>query len=96
MPQQRKFVGQQTSIANEIKRNLRNYSDAQLLAELLQNADDAKAGRVAFMLDERTHGTVNLGGLGPKVGGERASKAAAVASKSGRGFVLRFGPLGIS
>ena len=27
-----------------------------LLGELLQNADDAEASRVAFMLDERTHG----------------------------------------
>ena len=63
----RRFVGQQTSIANEIKRNLRNYTDAQLLSELLQNADDAKASRVAFMLDERHHGTARLGGLGSRV-----------------------------
>ena len=61
----RRYVGQQTSIANEIKRNLRNYSDAQLLTELLQNADDAKASRVAFMIDERQHGTAKLGDLGP-------------------------------
>mmetsp|Transcript_33722 Transcript_33722/g.61652 ORF Transcript_33722/g.61652 Transcript_33722/m.61652 type:complete len:365 (+) Transcript_33722:63-1157(+) len=63
----RKFVGQQTSIAQEIKRNLRNYSDAQLLAELLQNADDAGATRVSFMLDERTHPSSTLGGLGAAV-----------------------------
>lgn len=30
----RKWVGQQTSISQEIKRNLRNYSDAQVLAEV--------------------------------------------------------------
>ena len=60
-------MGQQTSIANEIRRNLRNYSDAQVIAELLQNADDAKASRVAFLLDERQHGTAALGVLGPNV-----------------------------
>ena len=65
----RRYVGQQTSIANEIKRNLRNYSDAQLLTELLQNADDAKASRVAFMIDERQHGTAKLGDLGPRMAG---------------------------
>jgi len=49
--------------------NLRNYSDAQVLAELLQNADDAGAGRVAFVLDERRHPEAALGGLGPNVSG---------------------------
>jgi hypothetical protein len=47
--------------------NLRNYSDAQLLAELLQNADDAGATRVSFMLDERVHPSSSLGGLGSAV-----------------------------
>jgi hypothetical protein len=38
-------------------RKFRNYSDAQVLAEpqLPQNADDAGASHVAFMLDERAH-----------------------------------------
>ena len=30
----------------------------------MQNADDAGATRVAFILDERTHGAARLGGLG--------------------------------
>jgi len=38
-----------------------------VLWQLLQNADDAGATRVAFMLDERHHGTERLGDLGPEV-----------------------------
>lgn len=59
---QREFAGQQTSIANEIKRNLENYADTQLFTELAQNADDAGATRVAFMLDHRIHGTEKVYG----------------------------------
>jgi sacsin len=50
------FEGQKTSIAQEIKRNLSNYADTQLLIELAQNADDAGATRVTFLLDHRQHG----------------------------------------
>jgi len=53
-------LGQQTSIAQEIARNLDNYGDNQILDELLQNADDASAGRCAFLLDRRTHPTTHL------------------------------------
>jgi hypothetical protein len=35
----RKWVGQQTSISQAIKRNLRNYSDAQVLAEVKGRTD---------------------------------------------------------
>jgi sacsin len=59
---QRVFAGQQTTIANEIRRNLDNYADTQLLEELTQNADDAGATRVAFMLDQRTHATKKVYG----------------------------------
>lgn len=44
-----------------------NYADTQLFTELAQNADDAGAKRVAFMLDHRTHGTEKV------YGGEMAS-----------------------
>lgn len=33
----REFRGQTTSIANEIRRNLDSYTDAQILHELIQN-----------------------------------------------------------
>ena len=51
------FAGQQTTIANEIRRNLDSYADTQLLEELTHNADDAGATRAAFMLDQRAHAT---------------------------------------
>lgn len=56
----REACGQSTSISNEIRRNLDNYTSNQILGELLQNADDAGAERVAFMLDKRTHGSTRL------------------------------------
>eukprot|EP00041_Stephanoeca_diplocostata_P038747 m.1548887 g.1548887 ORF g.1548887 m.1548887 type:complete len:221 (-) comp25264_c0_seq19:8803-9465(-) len=56
----REACGQSTSIANEIRRNLDNYTSNQILGELLQNADDAGADRVAFLLDKRTHGATRL------------------------------------
>ncbi|EGD75783.1 hypothetical protein PTSG_07901 [Salpingoeca rosetta] len=56
----RRFFGQYTTIANEIARNLDAYADHQTLAELTQNADDAGARRVGFMLDARSHGTEKL------------------------------------
>jgi hypothetical protein len=65
---QRVFAGQQTTIANEIRRNLDNYADTQLLEELTQNADDAGATRVAFMLDQRVHATKRV-----YAGGDMAS-----------------------
>jgi hypothetical protein len=34
---ERSFRGQTTSIANEIRRNLDGYTDAQILHELIQN-----------------------------------------------------------
>eukprot|EP00729_Bicosta_minor_P006829 gene6829-31479_t len=61
-PTARRNVGQSTSIANEIRRNLDNYGDSQIIDELLQNADDAKATRACFMLDHRQHGTSTLFG----------------------------------
>lgn len=55
MPSRREHIGQTTSIANEIRRNLSNYHDGQIIAELLQNCDDAGAKRAGFMLDMRNH-----------------------------------------
>lgn len=58
----RRNVGQKTTIATAIRQNLNSYSDAQILDELLQNADDAQAERAAFMLDWRTHPTERVYG----------------------------------
>ena len=52
----RRNVGQKTTIATAIRQNLNSYSDSQILDELLQNGDDARAERVGFMLDLRAHG----------------------------------------
>jgi hypothetical protein len=57
------FAGQQTAVANEIRRNLGSYADTQLLEELTQNADDAGATRAAFMLDQRAHATKKVEGI---------------------------------
>jgi hypothetical protein len=58
----RRNVGQKTTIATAIRQNLNSYSDGQILDELLQNADDARADRAAFMLDLRHHATRQLYG----------------------------------
>jgi hypothetical protein len=51
----RRNRGQQQPISSAIRQNLNSYTDNQILDELLQNADDAKAERCAFMMDHRTH-----------------------------------------
>lgn len=62
MPPFRETCGQTTSIANSIRRNLDNYTSSQVFGELLQNADDAGASRVGYMLDKRQHRTKKLYG----------------------------------
>ncbi len=50
--------GQHEELTQRIKNILDTYThDETLLKELLQNADDAKATKLYFILDERTHGT---------------------------------------
>eukprot|EP01052_Picozoa_sp_SAG31_P014459 SAG31_NODE_899_length_11146_cov_7.265049_4_plen_2267_part_00 len=56
------FRGQKTTIATAIRQNLNSYSDSQILDELLQNADDARADTCSFMLDLRPHGTKHVYG----------------------------------
>ena len=69
----RRNRGQKTTIANEIRRNLDNYTDSQICDELLQNADDAGADRCAFLIDHRQHGVRTLyGGRGSAEGGRMA------------------------
>ena len=58
----RRNVGQKTTIATAIRQNLNSYSDSQILDELLQNADDARADTCSFMLDLRQHGTKHVYG----------------------------------
>ena len=53
--------GQSENITNRIKTILRDYPfDITVMKELIQNADDAKASKVYFILDMRTHGNTNL------------------------------------
>ena len=59
-PGNRKKRGQQQPIEQAIRGNLNSYTDNQILDELLQNADDAKAERAAFMMDHRTHAASSL------------------------------------
>ncbi|XP_013411447.1 sacsin [Lingula anatina] len=50
--------GQKEKLTNRIKRILEGYPcDQDILKELLQNADDAKATEVHFVLDPRNHST---------------------------------------
>ncbi|XP_023931332.1 sacsin-like [Lingula anatina] len=53
--------GQKEKLTNRIKRILEGYPcDQDVLKELLQNADDAKATEVHFVLDPRTHSTKRI------------------------------------
>ena len=53
--------GQYEPLTQRIRNILRSYTHNEtVLKELLQNADDAKASRLYFILDERTHGTEKL------------------------------------
>lgn len=50
--------GQKEPLTNRIKRILSGYPcDKEILKELLQNADDAGATEVCFIIDPRQHGT---------------------------------------
>jgi len=51
----RENIGQHQTICDAISRNLDNYDSDQILFELLQNADDADATTVSFVLDLRIH-----------------------------------------
>ena len=49
--------GQQQELTQRIREILRSYTNNEtVLKELLQNADDAKARKLYFILDKRTHG----------------------------------------
>ena len=50
--------GQHEKLTRRIQNIIRDYPfDISILKELLQNADDAKAQKMYFILDKRTHGT---------------------------------------
>ena len=50
--------GQHEKLTRRIQNIIRDYPfDITILKELLQNADDAKAKKMYFVLDKRTHGT---------------------------------------
>ena len=53
--------GQREELTDRIQNILRDYPfDITILKELLQNADDAKATKMYFILDKRTHGTQGI------------------------------------
>ena len=53
--------GQHESLTSRLHNILELYADGVgILHELIQNADDAGASRVAFLLDETTHGEASL------------------------------------
>ena len=53
--------GQSEDLTNAIKRVLHAYPDDHaILKELIQNADDAKATKIHFIWDPRTHSSENL------------------------------------
>ena len=56
-----KGFGQHEDLTRRIQNIIRDYPfDITLLKELLQNADDAKAKKLYFILDKRTHGTESV------------------------------------
>lgn len=64
-PQVESF-GQAESITNRLKSILDLYPEGNpIYAELIQNADDAGATKICFMVDENSYGTESL--LGPKM-----------------------------
>ncbi|XP_071959409.1 sacsin-like [Antedon mediterranea] len=54
------FGQKEPPLIDYVKQILRNYTGGQLLKELTQNADDAGAGTVKFLYDQRQHGTDRL------------------------------------
>ncbi|KAK1156040.1 sacsin-like [Acipenser oxyrinchus oxyrinchus] len=57
----RRFRATAPPFLDYLKDILRRYPDGgQILKELIQNADDAKATEVVFLYDERNYGTENL------------------------------------
>ncbi|KNE62755.1 hypothetical protein AMAG_07941 [Allomyces macrogynus ATCC 38327] len=55
------FAYRPTPIHKHIKNVLQEYPEgAQVLRELIQNADDARATKITFILDHRTHATSQL------------------------------------
>ena len=53
--------GQHEDLTQRIQNILRDYPfDITILKELLQNADDARAKKIYFILDKRTHGKESL------------------------------------
>ena len=52
---------QEEPITTRLHNILNNYPEgAQILKEQIQNADDAGARRISFILDKRTHAVQNL------------------------------------
>ena len=53
--------GQREDLTRRIQNIIKDYPlDITILKELLQNADDARAKKMYFILDKRTHGKVSL------------------------------------
>ena len=57
--------GQSEALTTRLKHIISDYAAGPgILMELLQNADDAGASKVAFMLDEESYGTSSILGEG--------------------------------
>ncbi|XP_061183640.1 sacsin-like [Saccostrea echinata] len=52
--------GQHEDLKTRIRSILDGYPDTSILQELLQNADDAGASELHFIIDQRSHGTENV------------------------------------
>ena len=66
--------GQKISLTAMIKNIIKDYPEGtQILKELLQNGDDAKARHMTFLFDRRSHGSTSVakGTEGPAEGGGR-------------------------
>lgn len=70
--------GAKVSLTAIIKNIIKDYPEGtQILKELLQNGDDAKARHMTFLFDRRSHGTssVAMGDEGPAEDGGRRMAA---------------------
>ena len=70
--------GQKVTLTGVIKNIIKDYPEGtQILKELLQNGDDAKARYMTFLFDRRSHGTQKLATAEEKLGPDGACAMAA-------------------
>ncbi|KAH8924544.1 hypothetical protein BT69DRAFT_1349404 [Atractiella rhizophila] len=74
--------GQHEDISTRIRSNLKGCTATTWLLEALSNADDAKATKVSFVLDEVVSSTSDFAYLAPGLGGECAAPSLLVYNDS--------------